>query len=215
MYNGQVRLITENEVVTMKKKLLVVCMAFTMMFSFTACGKQETTETEAATEAGVTVGAEVEQFVNRDLPSISSERDKAVRLYKAYFEKSMDSEQWLSSLENDAITSYDSYLEKLKGFEYTTAEVQNLQSQYLQRRRMRFVILHLNNSAWNSPTILWSSCITSNTGTIPAQGTRLFSADRSLQDRKLQIHLPPLRRISSIPISSGGTYRSIRERRLK
>ena len=53
MYNGQVRLITENEVVTMKKKLLVVCMAFTMMFSFTACGKQETTETEAATEAGV------------------------------------------------------------------------------------------------------------------------------------------------------------------
>jgi hypothetical protein len=137
MYNGQVRLITENEVVTMKKKLLVVCMAFTMMFSFTACGKQETTETEAATEAGVTVGAEVEQFVNRDLPSISSERDKAVRLYKAYFEKSMDSEQWLSSLENDAITSYDSYLEKLKGFEYTTAEVQNLQSQYLQSAQLQ------------------------------------------------------------------------------
>ena len=85
----------------MKKKLLVVCMAFTMMFSFTACGKQETTETEAATEAGVTVGAEVEQFINRDLPSISSERDKAVRLYKAYFdsaeEKIQQSEEALSA----------------------------------------------------------------------------------------------------------------------
>ena len=49
----------------------------------------------------------------------------------------MDSEQWLSSLENDAITSYDSYLEKLKGFEYTTAEVQNLQSQYLQSAQLQ------------------------------------------------------------------------------
>ena len=123
----------------MKKKLLVVCMTFAMMFSFGGCGKKDETpvSTEAKTEAGITVGAEVEQFVNRDLPSITSERDKAVRLYQAYFEKSMDSEQWLSSLENDAITSYDSYLEKLKAFEYTTPEVQGLQSTYLQSAQLQ------------------------------------------------------------------------------
>ena len=135
----------------MKKKLLVVCMTVAMMFSFAGCGKKEQTETETVTEAGITVGAEVEQFINRDLPSIASDRDKAVRLYKAYFEKNMDSEQWLGSLENEAITSYDSYLEKLRAFEYTTSEVQNLQNQYiqsaeLQRNAIQDVIDGIKNS---------------------------------------------------------------------
>ena len=122
----------------MKKKLLVVGMTFAMMLSFGGCGKkEEATVAETVTEAGITVGSEVEQFINRDLPSIASERDKAVRLYQAYFEKNMDSEQWLTSLENDAITSYDSYLEKLKAFEYTTTEVQGLQSTYLQSAQLQ------------------------------------------------------------------------------
>ena len=120
----------------MKKKFLAFFMAATMIFGVTACGEPKDVEnqTEAATEAGVTVGSEVEKFINVDLPSISADRDKAVGLYNDYFKNpgSLDSEEWLRALKNDGLSSFDQYLEKLKNFEYSTPEVKSLQSTYLQ-----------------------------------------------------------------------------------
>lgn len=112
-------------------------MAAVLAFAVTACGEPKDVEnpTEAASgESEVTVGSEVEKFINVDLPSISADREKAVSLYNDYFKNpgSLDSEEWLRALKNDGLYYFDQYLENLNKFEYTTAEVKSLQSTYLQ-----------------------------------------------------------------------------------
>ena len=121
----------------MKKRLLAFMMAAVLAFAVTACGEPKDVEnpTEAASgESEVTVGSEVEKFINVDLPSISADREKAVSLYNDYFKNpgSLDSEEWLRALKNDGLYYFDQYLENLNKFEYTTAEVKSLQSTYLQ-----------------------------------------------------------------------------------
>ena len=146
----------------MKKKVITFLLAAFMMFSFAACGdkKEEATSGTSASEDSISVGAEVEKFINVDLPSISSDRDKAVGLYNKYFKEagSIDSEEWLRSLEYDALVAFDSYLTKLNALEYTTPEVQSLKNTYLQSAQyQRDAIQDVVNAIKNDQVELFTS----------------------------------------------------------
>ncbi len=157
----------------MKKRIIAVLLASFMVFGAAACGKkdeegntnvgisgQENVSGNSGTSESLSVGAEVEQFINVDLPSISGSRDKAISLYNKYFEESgsIDSEEWLRSLEYDALASFDTYLTKLSAFEYTTPEVQSLKNSYLQSAQLqRDAIQDVVNGIKNDDAALFTS----------------------------------------------------------
>ena len=146
----------------MKKRITAFLLASMMILGVSACGKkeEEATTTASISDETLSVGAEVEQFINVDLPSISSERDKAVELYNKYFNEpgSIDSEEWLRSLEYDALASYDSYLNKLGALNYTTPEVQSLKNTYLQSSQyQRAAIQDVVNGIKNDDASLFTS----------------------------------------------------------
>ena len=151
----------------MKKRITAILLASFMVFGVAGCGKKDDTAsttgaaaTTAATEESLSVGAEVEQFINVDLASISAERDQAVGLYNKYFTEagSIDSEEWLRSLEYDALTAFDSYLSKLSALEYTTPEVQSLKNTYLQSAQFqRDAIADVVNGIKNDDATLFAS----------------------------------------------------------
>ena len=151
----------------MKKRVLAVLLTSVMLFGIAACGKKEpgTTATigisasDNVSGESLSVGAEVEQFVNVDIPSISGGRETAVGLYNKYFEGGiMDSEEWLRSLEYEALPLYDTYLTKLAEFEYTTPEVQNLKNTFLQSSQLqRDAIQDVVNGIKNNDSELLTS----------------------------------------------------------
>ena len=118
----------------MKKKLMVLMLAMCLVTAAVGCGKKNADDsaTENAGNSDVTPQAELVQMVNTDLPGIASERDSAVAIYNKYFEEGadLDSETWRDQLENEALKSYDSYLEKLNALTYKNAEVQTLKDLY-------------------------------------------------------------------------------------
>ena len=131
--------------IIMKKRILAVLLSAAMVFSVVGCGKKKDDDSAADPEA--TVQEEIVKFVNEDLPSINADRDSAVSVYNAYFEDGadQDSEAWKTKLENEALASYDTYLENLNGFEYTNAEVSNLRDLYAksahsQRDAIQYVV---------------------------------------------------------------------------
>ncbi len=133
----------------MKKRLLALLLTALMVFTVVGCGdKEEKTEAE---KTGVNSQEEIVKLVNEDLPGIAAERDSAVKIYNDYFESGadIDSETWKSQLENDALTSYDAYLEKLAALTYTNSDVQNLKDLYeksakYQRDAIQYVVDAIN-----------------------------------------------------------------------
>ena len=133
----------------MKKRLLVLCMTLVMALAMIGCGKEEDKTEE--TKSGVTSQEEIVKLVNEDLPGIAAERDKAVEIYNGFFGDGadIDSETWKGQLENEALTSYDAYLEKLAALTYTNSDVQNLKDLFeksakYQRDAIQYVIDSIN-----------------------------------------------------------------------
>ncbi len=120
------------------RKFLIIATSVVMLFSFAACGKKDDNSsetTEAVTEAGApTSPEEIVQLVNVDLPAIAADRDKAVEIYNSYYVPGadIDSETWKEQLQNDAIPTYETYLNNLKALSYTNGEVQNLLDLYIK-----------------------------------------------------------------------------------
>jgi len=143
------------------KRIVIAAMAMSLVMGITACSDttEDATTEEVTTEASVTdaydesdaIRSDIVKFINEDLPSIESERNSAVAVYNSYFEDGgSDSESWVSSLESEAIVSYDSYLEKLAAFTYETSQVTELRDLYLssaqcQRDAIMSVITGLKN----------------------------------------------------------------------
>ncbi len=128
------------------KKFLALVLSAALVLSFAGCGKKD--EGETATEAtGKAVQEEIVQLVNVDLPGLADKRDSAVAVYNDYFEDSTskDSETWRGKLENEALVTYDEYLEALNNLSYENAEVNNLKELYVkssqsQRDAIQYVI---------------------------------------------------------------------------
>ncbi|MCR5214904.1 MAG: hypothetical protein K6E10_10865 [Eubacterium sp.] len=119
------------------KKFLVLVTSLIMVFSLSACGKEEEATTEAVTEessTGVTAPEEIVQLVNVDLPAIAADRDSAVAIYNKYYEDGadIDSETWKEELKTTAIPAYETYLTNLKALSYSNGEVQNLLDIYVK-----------------------------------------------------------------------------------
>ncbi len=130
----------------MKKKLLLLFMTVLMAFCLMGCGKDEEKD-DTSSDTGVTSQEEIVKLVNEDLPGIAAERDSAVAIYNKYFESGadIDSEAWKDQLKNEALTSYDAYLEKLAALSYTKSDVQNLKDLFeksakYQRDAIQYVI---------------------------------------------------------------------------
>ena len=106
------------------------------------------------------IASEIERLVNSDIPSISEERDKAVEIYNAYFlpDSQIDSEAWLKQLEETAITSYDSYLQKLGDFTYESPEAESLRNTFLTSSRyQRDAIMDVINGVRNMDSTCFDS----------------------------------------------------------
>lgn len=133
----------------MKKRLLALLLTAMMVFTVIGCGKEED-KTEAET-TGISSQEEIVKLVNEDLPGIAAERDSAVKIYNDYFESGadIDSETWKDQLENEALASYDAYLEKLAALTYTNSDVQNLKDLFeksakSQRDAIQYVVDSIN-----------------------------------------------------------------------
>lgn len=118
----------------MKKKIVATLVAMCLTVAFAGCGKKsdDAGATESSGNGDVTPQAEIVQMVNTDLPGIASERESAVTIYNKYFADGadIDSATWREQLENDALKSYESYLEKLDAIQYQNAEVQTIKDLY-------------------------------------------------------------------------------------
>ena len=140
----------------MKKKLLILTLGLVLVTGVTACGSKEEDGTgTAATEVATTVSVqdEILSFVGTDLPGIAAERDEAVKLYNDYFSAGddKDSEKWMTTLSQEALPKYDSYLQKLKGLPFTNAEVGELKDLYvasaeLQKNAIQDVVDAIKNA---------------------------------------------------------------------
>ena len=128
------------------KKFLALVLSAALVLSFAGCGKKD--EGETTTEAtGKAVQEEIVQLVNVDIPGLADKRDSAVAIYNDYFadSTSKDSETWRGKLENEALVTYDEYLESLNSLSYENAEVTNLRDLYIksseaQRDAIQYVV---------------------------------------------------------------------------
>lgn len=133
----------------MKKRLFVLFMSVLMALAMIGCGKKEDKTEEA--KNGASSPEEIVKLVNEDLPGIAAERDKAVEIYNGYFADGadIDSETWRAQLEDEALVSYDAYLEKLAALTYTNSDVQNLKDLFeksakSQRDAIQYVVDSIN-----------------------------------------------------------------------
>jgi len=148
-----------------KNGLLITALGMAMTAGLTGCGDKETATTAADTGAApvsteavtseltVTLQDEILNFVGKELPGIAAERDEAVSLYNSYFADGSDknSEKWMSTLSEQALPKYDSYLTKLKALTAVNPEVEELKKLYvesadLQRAAIEDVINAIKNA---------------------------------------------------------------------
>ena len=113
----------------MNKKILSLIVMTAMVIMSVGCGKKETA---LEIETGATVQQEIVQLVNTDLPAIADKREKAVGIYNDYIKEGaeLDSETWKKQLVDEALTSYDEYIDGLDKLMYNNSEVVNLKSLY-------------------------------------------------------------------------------------
>ena len=143
----------------MKKKILILALALGLSMGAVSCGKEEadTTATQpvaASTEKKMTLQDEILIFVGDSLPSISGDRDRAVLLYNDYFTAAgneKDSEKWMTTLSEEALPKYDTYLSNLKALKTTFPEVTQLKELYLasaqlQRDAIQLVVDAIKNA---------------------------------------------------------------------
>ena len=146
----------------MKKRLAMLLTGLLLALGLTACGsKNEETSTAdagttegvgATTEATVTLQAEILSFVGTELPAIEAERNEAVSLFNAYFAEGSDhdSDKWMTTLSEQALPKYDSYLAKLNAIPVVHDDVATLKKLYvesadLQRAAIEDVINAIKN----------------------------------------------------------------------
>lgn len=154
----------------LKKLFTMALLGLLTCFLVVGCGKKEedttaagvNTDTQAAgTETGTTaqpateaksLQQEILSFVGSDLPGIESERNEAVAIYNAYFNEGSDkdADKWMTSLSEQALPKYDSYLQKLNAIPVEHEDVANLKMLYvesadLQRAAIEDVINAIKN----------------------------------------------------------------------
>ncbi len=145
----------------MKKKIAMLLTGILLALGMTACGSKEETSTDmaasateggASTEAAMTLQDEILSFVGTELPAIEAERNEAVALFNAYFSENSDrdSDKWMTTLTEQALPKYDSYLSKLNAIPVVHEDVANLKKLYvesadLQRAAIEDVINAIKN----------------------------------------------------------------------
>lgn len=138
-----------------KKGIQGVLLLLAAVLIFWGCGSSGRENTAASPTDGAVEKQEILQLVNTDLPAIAPDRDHAVELYNSYFSGSRatagDAESWLEKLQNDALTSYDRYLQNLDQLQYESKEVNELKALYrncasLQRDAIQQVVNALQSS---------------------------------------------------------------------
>lgn len=114
----------------MKKKMIALFLSAAMILGVVGCGKKD----EEVVDESATVQEEIVKFVNEDLPALASDRDNAVNIYNQYFEdgSDQDSETWRKKLEDEALVSYNTYIDNLNALEYNNAEVVNLRDIFVK-----------------------------------------------------------------------------------
>ena len=112
------------------KKIVALSMMFLLALAAFGCGKKE----DEVKDEGPSVQEEIVKMINDDLPSISTERDDAGSIYNEFFKEGadIDSETWKDQLKNNALVSYDAYLDKLNALNYDNPEVQNLKDLFVK-----------------------------------------------------------------------------------
>ncbi len=117
----------------MNKRFTALLLILFVLAAAAGCGKKKNSASPDS-EANIEVKEEITQFVNETLPSIQSRRDKAIEVYDSYFAdgSKMSAEEWLTVLQNDSVTGFESYLEALNQFEAKSTEVQELKSYLVQ-----------------------------------------------------------------------------------
>ncbi len=117
----------------MKRRLVSLLLLVTVLACFAGCGKKKNAA-EPDSKENAAVKEEITKFVNETLPAIQGKRDKAIEVYDSYFKEgsSLTAEKWLETLQNDAVTGFESYIDELSKLELTSAEVQELRSYLVQ-----------------------------------------------------------------------------------
>lgn len=109
----------------MKKKVYILALTVALACSVVACGKKGNSKSD--------IRNDVLEFVNEELPAISADRDVAVNVYNAYFTlEKADKEQFLADLEQTAIPSMESYIDKLNKIEVDSDEAETLKNLLVQ-----------------------------------------------------------------------------------
>jgi len=131
----------------MKKKIAALALGLLLCAGLTACGTESEdtgsagsgSAVTATTEAGPTLQQEIISFVGDSLPSISGDRDRAVQLYNEYFSVGgeKDSDKWMTTLSQEALPKYDTYLGNLKALKTTNPEVESLKKLYLESAELQ------------------------------------------------------------------------------
>ena len=152
--------LTKDRIKTIRKTAVLLVLAMGLSMGTAACGSSEESTTAAAvseavsTEKKVTLQDEILTFVGESLPSISGDRDRAVQLYNGYFTAAgseKDSEKWMTTLSQEALPKYDTYLANLKALNTTYPEVAALKELYLssaqlQRDAIQLVVDAITNA---------------------------------------------------------------------
>ena len=130
----------------MKKKIIVLALGICLSLGVTACGSESAETGEGAvssetatTEAKIPLQKEILTFVGESLPSISGDRDRAVQLYNDYFNEGgeKDSDKWMTTLSQEALPKYETYLSNLKGLKTSNDEVTTLKNLYLESAELQ------------------------------------------------------------------------------
>ncbi len=158
----------------MKKRLSSMVMCAALCFMLAGCGGSEEATTvgtattgtadtsstastdagnaETGTTEGKTLQEEILSFVGVDIPAIESERNEAIALYNAYFadDSTTTSDVWMTTLSEQALPKFDSYLTKLNAIEVVHEDVKELKKLYvesadLQRAAIEDVINAIKN----------------------------------------------------------------------
>lgn len=110
----------------MKKKIYIAVLSLALACTAFGCGKKEE-------DPKVKIQQDVMNFVNEELPAISSDRDNAISVYNTYFNtEDLDIKKFLNDLQTTAIPNMETYIDNLSAVETNTDEVEELKSLYLQ-----------------------------------------------------------------------------------
>ncbi|MBE5944663.1 MAG: hypothetical protein E7258_07060 [Lachnospiraceae bacterium] len=111
----------------MKKKIYLLALSVVLVFSMVGCGKDDNKKEP------ISVKEDLVEFVNEELPTISSYRSDAITAYNGYFvTDDVDTTALLTDLQTNIIPNMESYIAGLTAIEVETTEVISLKDLYMQ-----------------------------------------------------------------------------------